>query len=475
MDPPLAYIGTPYVNPSQAQARQAIFVGCDPVSAQYAKVGQGRVDETLLGAFFQQCHAKGPVVLKPIRRSTRNSNEVEQFLAKQVDLSGTRSVTLSGYEWADDILQFVKKASNGPLLCAWLGQEVLPSHCCRFATAVLAQGGHPIGSRGAAWWLDLEEWHWIPCQDGKCRRPSQVLWTPDAAHPGIAPTASLEPSIHQNIAGLNLAFGGNVPDAPAIHRLSIHGPKMDIVTLAVTLDEAVTEADQNEVNAALLLQALANPLFPIIGGATRLPVERMVHAQAASRRPAVALTDSSREPSRWTPLFIRPLNVSGTAHRSPITTTGLQALAYLQSVWTRAATGEDGLANQERQHLPLAYRYLLEDMDGVQALSEAWHSVRENVFVFGDRRWVRTEDPRLWFDDTFDGRLRAHMPDAVWATGGHFGDLSEQQSAVARLLGVKVLSDHVTRTIEYTLVEARPEWGTPLPSPPTIVRTRARI
>ena len=104
------------------------------------------------------------MLVKAVNKWTKNPLDVEQFLGKQVTLPGKRSVKLTDYVWDDAVAPFVKNAANGPRLSAWLGQEVLPSDS-GFAAAILAQGGHSLGTKQAAWIRDLKAWYWIPCQD----------------------------------------------------------------------------------------------------------------------------------------------------------------------------------------------------------------------------------------------------------------------------------------------------------------------
>ena len=129
----------------------------------------------------------------------------------------------------------------------------------------------------------------------------------------------------------------------------------------------------------------------------------------------------------------------------PHTTTGHQALDYLRDLWARARSSPQGLANEVRDVLPLAYAYCLEDCDEDASLREQWEVARLEAAVFADREWIllaQADDAH--FDDIEDRRF---FPSAVrcrMATSGHLGNDRFAQLRTAEALGLPRLSSSVT-------------------------------
>ena len=141
----------------------------------------------------------------------------------------------------------------------------------------------------------------------------------------------------------------------------------------------------------------------------------------------------------------------------PDTTTGGQALTYLQEVWDRARSSPERLANEVRDVLPAAYAYCLEDRAGEESLSERWDTAVSEAAVFAEREWVSlSESKNVYFDDLEDRRFFPSQGSLRVATGGHLGNSPSDRLRTAEALRLPLLSSSVSL-----------EWHEDGASPPT--------
>ena len=93
-------------------------------------------------------------------------------------------------------------------------------------------------------------------------------------------------------------------------------------------------------------------------------------------------------------------------HKFPESTTGMQALDFLLSVWNRARLSPSRLAADVRDILPMAYVYLLQDLEKDSELAINWQNGKQNARVFVDGEWVYlVESANVYFNDIEDQRF----------------------------------------------------------------------
>ena len=323
----------------------------------------------------------------------------------------------------------------------------------RLARSYYYSSRQGVGTRPSRWRTALESIEWVPCYDGRLRRPASVLPAGDAARPD-APAARLSHQLLEVLSEEGIRFGSEIAEAPAIRRLEAIGSTLDATSLTALLGEARAAA-RTEEEKGHFQRALSALTIPTQDG-TRVPIDRIVLRTGPNHRSGLGgwVVDLSN----LMPQLAEELNVSGCPLTQ--TTTGTQALAYLKTVWAKAGRGEAGLAERVRQILPLAYSYCLEDRQDNPALNDEWDRARAQAYVFADREWrsVSSESPPL-FDDIADRRWLPRNLDLAMATSGHLGRDREEQIAAARELGLPMLSSriHPNWTLEGDI--GPPEWA----------------
>ena len=128
-------------------------------------------------------------------------------------------------------------------------------------------------------------------------------------------------------------------------------------------------------------------------------------------------------------------------YKFPETTTGKQALEYIQDVWQRAESSPEGLANEVRDVLPTAYAYCLADCEKNVSLAKQWAASVSKAMVFADREWIaldNTDD--IYFDDLADRRFLPSGVELKSVTGGYLGNSTDEQLRTSTALGLQTLS-----------------------------------
>ncbi len=170
----------------------------------------------------------------------------------------------------------------------------------------------------------------------------------------------------------------------------------------------------------------------------RVPLNRLVQRTGAGAKlrgdlGGWVLSVSDLDPSLATVLQNLDLDL-------PTTTTGMHALTFLRHTWEQKPVRVDEM----RRHFASAYRYVLLDAEGDQALAKAWGEARDHAHLYGSRSW-HPIGPDLAVDDVQSPLIRRFMPDdRVIVASAHLGDTSEHVGRVAKALRLRLLSEEVT-------------------------------
>lgn len=294
--------------------------------------------------------------------------------------------------------------------------------------------------REATWRKVLRERPWIFTTAGAgpfC--PADLLGEADLARPD-APVAALPPTLIKILSEAGIDFGSQIPDAPAIMRLNAYGPTASVTELPNLLEHAIEEGHQNEQNRDLLKSTLSQiNIFPLPVGRESLdrlssvPFNRVVRSEhgRSNFNSWLSTIESFAAGSVERKLF----DLVDSVFPFPTVTTARQALDFLNWVW-RAKPEADRVRNL----LPRAYQYVVEDLN--EDLESEIEDSRSAIVVFTQnrRQWMSVSDQGLFLNDFQETKL----PDSIkvsLATPGHFADNRNAQTAVARLLGLKLLSE----------------------------------
>ena len=290
----------------------------------------------------------------------------------------------------------------------------------------------------STWVTKLSELAWVPCNDGQLRRPKEVL----GAHDGTradAPFSILSPELVATLEGEGVSFGTEVPSATTLTRLSATGSTLGAHDLAQLLVECrELSSDDERLQLAGILRTLTFP----IGSARRVPLDRIAQ-RIGGRRGAlggwIVALDQIDDVLR------RELEHGDFPYDFPETTSGEQALAFLNDTWDRASSSPDGLANEVRDILPTAYAYCLDDCEKDASLAQRWSDEVPSAAVFAGGEWVvLRETDGVYFDDIDDRRFLPRGLSLPTATTGHLGNTLDTQSRTADALGLTRLSSSIT-------------------------------
>ena len=292
-----------------------------------------------------------------------------------------------------------------------------------------------MGTKRSAWATTLTELRWVPCKDGQFRRPSAVLAGDDEVRDD-APVADLRAELVEVLEAEGIRFGTDIPEAPSLRRLQKVGNRLEPADLAELLQE-VQESVQGEDDLAHFHNAVASLEIPV--GHDRFPINRVVRRSGGSSRGLlggylVAMSDIDD-------VLRRRLVDAGFPYRFPETTTGTQALAFLEDVWQRAKYSPARLADEVRGALPTAYAYVRQDMQETDDLLARWNQVLPNAMLFSGRQWLALRgDVDVFFDDIEDRRFMPTGAEIHFATSGHLGESRQAREATAAVLGLERLS-----------------------------------
>lgn len=437
-----ALLTEPYL--ADGANRRRLFPESPAVTDKYHRKDPAGKSAAEWAAFLKQAGARHAVTVRELSQyyDSWRSDLVEPRLG--LDPGQLGSANYKGFKVIDfDIEPQLPSASDSTerrsMLAGWLAEDYEELQGkgllrCRYH---YHRPREQAGRRAAAWVSKLRELEWAPDGDGRLRRPAEVLPQPDPSRPE-APAAALPSGLVRALEAEGVAFGANIPEAPLLSRLAAVGSRLGADELSALLRECREEtlgADDEEV----FLRTVANLEVPLDGRLERVPVRRIVkggrrgtlHGHIARFDDlAAALRDELDHP----------------IYRVPGTTTGAHALAFLRSVWQRARTSPEGLANEVREALPAAYSYCLDDANEDPALRERWKTEKREAAVFADRRWIRLADEEtVYLDDVDDRRFFPDSESVLTATAGHLGASPEAQKRTAGELGLPLLSNSVEK------------------------------
>jgi len=219
------------------------------------------------------------------------------------------------------------------------------------------------------------------------------------------------------------------------------GSELDAEELAELLSECREQAAAGK-DRELLDQALRKLSLPTSDNG-RVTLDRIV--QRVSRHLRGALGGWIVPLDRIEEILRTELMQVDFPRKFPETTTGSQALSYIRDVWRRAQHSPEGLANEVRDVLPLAYIYCLEDIAQDDSLLEQWRETMPQAMVFAEREWVALAGTgEVYFDDIDDRRFFPSQGQFRIVTSGHLGRSRPDQLRTAGELGVPLLSSIVT-------------------------------
>ena len=326
-------------------------------------------------------------------------------------------------------------------LASWLGDgfAALKKKGRRTTSYHYGRWHELAGSNPSAWVNGLSELAWVPCADGDLRCPKDTLPTYDPAREA-APVAQLPPEFVTVLEEEGVRFGTAIPEATSLQQLLAAGTRLEAEELAELLSECrqqrMTDSDRH-----LFDQALQDLTVPSSDG-RRVPVRQIVQRVGGRRGalggwivPLDSIAEALRHELQHPDL---PIDI-------PETTTGEQSLDFIVRTWRRARSAPEGLANEVRDILPMAYAYCLEDRATDDSLRTRWKEVKPNAMVFAEREWILLAgSDGAYLDDIADRRF---IPDEVpgrIVTAGHLGRSREEQRRTADAMDLALLSSTVT-------------------------------
>ena len=443
--PDEALLAIPYVEPWQD--RLLLFPNMPVVSAAYLEQDPNkRVNAVAWRTFLENVGVKGKLEVRQIvaHVSRREKEKVAEFLGVEDFENDSNS---NGYRLLNfDTNATLPEEENASeevwrTLAAWLedGHEALEGKGKRKAAWNYRYSFNRLGFRPSKWVVDLTELPWVPCGDGKFRRPQDVLPEPDAGRED-APVAELSSDLLRILDQEGVEFGTAIPDATALRKLAAVGARLDAKGLAQLLQECRKQIDTDDDRRHFeqILRTLTVPF----GDGQRAPLGRIVRRAGRQSRGDlggwIVPLDRIDEP------LCDELEHHEFPHKLPDTTTGSQALDYVREVWKRAQSTPEGLANEVRGVLPIAYAYCLEDCDEDASLCVRWRTTLPEAFVFAERQWVGLAGINdIYFDDVSDRRFLPENMRLQTVTGGHLGNSKPVQRRTAERLGLRLLSSSI--------------------------------
>ena len=297
-----------------------------------------------------------------------------------------------------------------------------------------------VGSTPSAWVTKLSKLAWVPCDDEKLRCPKDTLPASDPAREG-APVAQLPPELLTVLDQEGLRFGTAIPEATSLRRLLAAGTRLEAEDLAELLADS-RQQPMADTDRRLFAQALQGLTVPV-GHGRRVPVKQIVQ-RVGGRRGAlggwIVPLDSITEPLRG------ELQHPDLPIDFPETTTGRQSLDFILGTWRRARSAPEGLANEVRDVLPMAYAYCLEDCTEDSPLLTRWTAAKPDAMVFAEREWIfLAESDGTYLDDIADRRFIPSDAPMRIVTAGHLGRSREEQRRTADAMDLPLLSSTVTQ------------------------------
>lgn len=441
-----ALLADPYVE--HGRDRRQLFGAVPAIASEYLAEDPKSGAPYEWRVFFEKAGSVGKLAVKEAEQwcDRWHRQRVASFLGCELP-EGTTSND-DGYRLLDFEITPSLPAIDAPeelrrAVAPWLvdGYSALKRKGRR-TTIYYFRGWHEfVGSTPSAWVNGLSELAWVPCEDGKLRRPKDALPTPDPARQE-APVAQLPPELLTVLGEEGVRFGTAIPEATSLQRLLAAGTRLEAEELAELLsdcrEQPVTDADRH-----LFEQALRDLTVPLSDGG-RVPVKQIVRHVGGRRRGALggwivpldSIPEALRQELQHPDL---PIDI-------PETTTGGQSLDFIVGTWQRARLAPGGLANDIREVLPMAYAYCLEDCTTESSLRTRWNADKSDAMVFAQGKWIDLgESDGPYLDDIADRRFIPNDAPVQTVTAGHLGRSREEQMRTAAALGLPLLSSTVNR------------------------------
>ena len=371
-------------------------------------------------------------------------------VAKQigVDVGEVTEANDDGYRVVDHSFPFAVEDVPPDALQDWLSREhqAFRGEGRRKATRSFRYDYAPVKGRTPSTWVQkLQEHPWLLCTDGKRRRPTETLIEADPDYEDV-PVADINEDLASRLKEEGVRFGLDVTKSPVLRRLEVRGSmELPDLELAALLQEASAHFEAGECIQEELLDALDAVRVHGVPLLNRV-VQR---AGSGSRLRSdlgwvVALPNT--DPTLAEAVENLPLDI-------PQTTTGHQALDFLQDVWNRRPSSVEDL----RGRVAAAYRYVLEDLEAGLLPADDWQEARARTRVYGGRTW-HPIGPKLAVDDVKSPLILQFLPrQRVTVTSAHLGETTDQVRRVAKALELGLLSDEVS--VEPGTAEASPPWA----------------
>lgn len=287
-----------------------------------------------------------------------------------------------------------------------------------------------IGSEPASWIAALESAAWVPTGGGARVCPLDALLSPDDAYVD-SPVADLEDGFKETLRRVGIRFGHNLAKSPALRRIQrLAGRDGDLEQMAELIREALDNCGDDSIELQRLQAAIRLVLF------RGHPFDRLVKRTGSG-------SGLRGQLGGWVISYSDlPTDLSAALDRVPqldipATTTGRQALLFLRGIW------ENPPKNLEecRQHLPLAWRYVREDVGTDRVLENAWLQARPDARFFAGKLW-RPLGPDLVVND-LDSPAVIRLIDVdnvLRVTPGHLGEDAPGVAATADFVGLRRVS-----------------------------------
>ena len=440
-----ALLADPYVE--FGHDRQRLWTDVPAIDGAYLETDPNNAGAHEWRTFFEKAGAKGQLEVQSLSQTASRwqRKHVAEFLGQESD--SVPESNNSGYSLLDfDILPRLPtrdasrelRAALGPLLED--GFRVLKSRGRRKISYFYRSRYERKGVKPSIWVEKFCDLAWVPCGDDELRYPRDVLKQFDPAREG-APFANLPSQVLDVLEQEGVAFGTTIPEATSLRRLLTMGSKLDAEELAKLLSDCRVHAT-TDTDRQLFAQALNDLNLPTTES-RRVALGQVVKRVGGRLRGSlggwIVPLDQIDETLRI------ELEHTEFPHDFPETTTGEQALDYIEDVWRRARSLTERLANEVRDVLPTAYGYILEDVEKDSALLERWKGIAPQAMVFSEREWVELNDvDNVYFDDIEDRRFFPRQGQFRTVTAGHLGRTRNEQLRTAGAIRLPRLSSVVT-------------------------------
>ena len=440
-----ALLADPYVE--HGQDRRRLFSDVPTIIGDYMETDPKSAGAHEWRTFFEEAGIKGRVEFN-VSRMTANRSErtkVAAFLGHDVSAipdSNSKGYTLLDFEIEPSLPSVDASIELRAALPSWLedGFRVLKGKGRRKVSYTYRSGKEYAGNKPSAWVAKLAQLAWVRCNDDDLRCPRDVLEEFDPARED-APFAKLSSQFLSVLTQEGVIFGTTIPESTSLRRLSAAGSKLDAAELSGLLSECREQATADK-GRDLFNEVLRDLTVPTSDG-LRVKLDRIVQRVGGRLRGALGGWIVSLD--RIEDILRAELEHADFPLEFPDSTTGGQALGYIDHVWRRARTSPEALANEVRDVLPAAYAYCLDDSADDASLFEKWQSVMPEAMVFTDREWIALTDREgIYLDDIDDRRFLPREVELRAVTRGHLGLSRRQQLRVADAIGLPRLSSHVT-------------------------------